>query len=200
MKTIVSLLLITLMTGCVRIGFERPVGTPVGQEELKKYEGEWLNSEGSPGSIALGDAPSQVKVTERKESGDEVSVYNVTEIDGVLYAWTKPDDLDAYLPGRVISSDPGYVVVLIPDEKEVKALVAAGKAKGRYLKDKDAWILSPEGMEEVLSGKEFWTLETALSLIRKPSATAETQTAPESAAKAEEASKPQGNQETTTLR
>lgn len=178
MKTLIPVILAMLLCGCVRIGVEKPVGTPASQEELKGFEGEWFGADNDVGTISISDPPMQVTLAEKGDLPADAEHYSVTSVEGVLIAWEKPNDLDAFLPGRIISGNDDSVVVLIPDEEEVKRLVESHAIEGRYDEAKDAWILSPKGLEKHLKGKQFWALDKALVLIRKRPPVAEANVAP----------------------
>jgi hypothetical protein len=93
-------------------------------------------------------------------------MFTVLGENEVPLIWVKEDALDAYLVFRVAAGDAS-LTLLHPDEEEVDELVASEKIKGRHDTDQKAWILSSDGLEEFLVGKDFWNLGQATPFLKK---------------------------------
>jgi hypothetical protein len=93
--------------------------------------------------------------------------------------WVKDEELNAFLPLRATGGDDS-ITLLTPDEDEVKELVAAGKIQGSFDEEENAWLLSPEGIEELLVGKQFWNLGRSIPFLKKQKSGESEEPVPES--------------------
>jgi predicted RNA-binding protein with PUA domain len=98
---------------------------------------------------------------------------------GHRIVWVKDEELNAFLPLRATGGDDS-ITLLIPDEDEVKELVAAGKIQGSFDEKENAWLLSAEGVEELLIGKQFWNLGRSIPFLKKQKSGESEEPVPES--------------------
>ena len=157
-----------VVAGCTRIAVDEPMGRPIAPNELEEFAGEWIGDKEVVFTVSTNENPGGFTATwmEDGESKSASCVFTMIGKDDVSLIWVKEDELDAYLVFRVAAGHDS-LTLLHPDEEEIEELVASGELKGLQDEDERAWILSVEGLEDHLVGKELWNLAQAIPFLRK---------------------------------
>jgi hypothetical protein len=85
--------------------------------------------------------------------------------DGSLVLWAETAMEGFLAPGRA-SLNEGSLIVLVPDNGEVQALVEKGVLTAAPEEADELYMIEPKGVEDVMVTKAFWKLDNALGLIK----------------------------------
>jgi hypothetical protein len=166
MRSALLLVACLVCSGCTRIAFTAPLGTPAPASGAKELRGEWTGGKGLACRVEQDPASGQMiaRVTEDGKEESRTIVLTTVGKD-VFIVWAQDKELGAYLPFRIAAGDEA-VALLYPDEDAVKRLVAEGKLTGAYSKEKNAWVITKCDSESLLAAKEFWRLDVSMPFIR----------------------------------
>lgn len=169
-RAFLPLLAITII-GCTRVAVDEPIGKLMAQSDLEDLAGEWIGDKEVIYTVSLNDGPGSFTAAwlqdgEVKTASCQITMPGDTDI-GIV--WFKDEELNAFLPLRATGGDDS-ITLLTPDEDEIKELVASGKIHGSFDEEKNAWLLNTEGLEELLTKKQFWSLGRSIPFLRKQKA------------------------------
>jgi hypothetical protein len=180
LRTLIPLIAIACV-GCTRVAVDEPIGKPMAQSDLEELAGEWIGDKEVIYTMTLNDSPGSFTATWLQDGEVKTATCLITmpgDTDtGIV--WVKDEELNAFLPLRATGGDDS-ITLLTPDEDEVKELVAAGKIQGSFDEEENAWLLSPEGIEELLVGKQFWNLGRSIPFLKKQKSGESEEPVPES--------------------
>lgn len=159
-----------LFSGCTAIAVRGPVGDPVDDSVVDELVGTWIGEriDSIDSTMMIERVPDSKFLVARFTEGGEAREHRFfpTRIaDGTLVLWAETA-VDGFLaPGRAILNG-GTLVVLIPDNDEVKAFVERGVLSAAPEEHEELFMIEPQGVSELMATKAFWSLNGALAVIK----------------------------------
>ncbi len=164
----VLLPLLVALCACTPIVTRQPVGPALPVEEQHKLIGQWRTGNGrTVDVIAASDGGLEARWEEDDGTPERGRLF-ATSIGGrvpILWYELEPERL---IPIRMIALDDDAATLLGPDEEAIKAMLAAGEIVGAQ--DGRFLLLDEAGLESLLAGKRFWSLDAAWPMIRQTAA------------------------------
>ena len=167
MKFFLLLLCGIVLSGCTKITATRPVGTPLPEKDARELSGTWIDSKKNLFTVAVrdGDLPFEINCQEDGKPKLYEACVTVLKSETPIL-WVQDDSLKTFIPFRISAGDDS-IVLLYPDETELKRLTDSGKLKGCHDKTSDSWLLETEGLEAELDTKQFWRLDVTLPFFKQ---------------------------------
>jgi hypothetical protein len=166
-SALLPLLLLTLALfggGCTVVGVRGPVGTPVAGDKAEELLGRWLGPEKM--SITVTKSDGVLVATWQEDGRTKEGKFTVTEVPGdIVVCWGQLDEPPFVTPVRLVSGAKSFVL-LRPDEKQIKALIAAGTLQAAPESTNSNVFVEPAGVLAALQGKDFWDLSWAVPLLK----------------------------------
>jgi hypothetical protein len=172
MKTLLLLLLLLVglgLTGCSAVAVRGPLGTALPPDATNKLIGEWLGPDHMVLTVAR-DADGPTLTASYVEDGKPHAIrFLVTQLnDDCTILWGEVEVAGFHSPVRLVTSDDDAVVLIVPDQEEIKRRLAAGTLTAAPEKHEELLCLEPAGLLEFLTTKSAWDLTTMVPLVRKP--------------------------------
>lgn len=173
-KTISCLLALAvcgLYSGCTAIAVRGPVGEPLSDEAVEEILGTWIGEriDSIDSTVVFERVPdSRFLVARYKDDGElKEHRFLATRISGgATVFWAETEVAGFLAPGRAWLNG-GSMIVLIPDNAEVEALVEKGVLTSAPGEADELYMIEPNGVEEIMATKAFWSLDGALALIKE---------------------------------
>jgi hypothetical protein len=164
MKPFLLLALAFLLGGCTVVGVREPVGTPVSEVEAEKLAGRWLGPDRM--SITVVSSEGVLVASWQEDDKPKQARFTVTQVaKDILVGWGQVDNSPFVTPVRLIPGEKSFVL-LRPDEKEIKALIAAGALRSAPEGSNTNLFIEPAGVLAAMAGKNFWDLSWAVPLLK----------------------------------
>jgi hypothetical protein len=159
-----------LFSGCTAIAVRGPVGEPAPEHVIDELVGTWIGEriDSIDSTVVFERVPdSGFLVARYKDDGElQEQRFLATWIaDGSLVLWAETAMEGFLAPGRA-SLNEGSLIVLVPDNGEVQALVEKGVLTAAPEEADELYMIEPKGVEDVMVTKAFWKLDNALGLIK----------------------------------
>jgi len=168
---LLALAVCVFYSGCTAIAVRGPVGEPASDHVIDELVGTWIGEriDSIDTTVVFERVPGSSFLVARYKDGDELKEHRflATRLTGgALVFWAETDVAGFLAPGRA-SLNEGSLVVLIPDNDEVKALVEKGVLTAAPEEADELYMIEPKGVEDAMAGKAFWSLDGALALIKE---------------------------------
>ncbi len=180
MRACLLFLFSLLLSGCTRVVFTATVGQPVSAADADCFKGEWIGEKSNLWRVDREPASGQLVAHWTEDGKEQSSRLDFTLLgDHVAIVWVEEKELGGYMPLRISGAEDA-VALLLPNEDEVKRLVAEGKLSGTFNKEKNYWLVAKGDWAAVLESPAFWDIDKCLPFVRPPVApsTAATKPAP----------------------